>query len=659
MLDRATFSPLNLLVAGPTGVLRFDSMTVSGDTVCYEMDASKASGVVGEYRCFVDPTNPVLDDHGAAVGIQPVFSWHVRETVHPPDYYDQEPPTADVQPEYATNSPIALTLTPPAGRTIRPNSVSWWVSLDGLNIGQFAGSTDFLATTIGTAGDAFIEAWGFYDDGGAWHAVWPFKVVAAFTVFRRQSTTVLAPDDTIYGTLNSYYDIEVRPNANADIEAVYVTMAGTAMSVFQQGENFIARLEWVTDGVQQVYVFVNYSGSAESESQYLYLTTYKEPEGVYSSILEHEQLPLNTPVSWTVGQPDPARTLVQIDTGIYDMPGYQPRTSGTYPANIAGLTLNSGPLPYGDYVLRTEYIYTTGDPEVFERFFSVPAPTPAPLNTGLWVYQTDIYTDDTLTATMYVDHIHALARRWITINGVEHTLSSDSGTQTFVMRSFDYGFDTPGTYEFIAHAEFDDTSPITSSSGPVNVTVSLIPVAQLLDTAYADPINNSEWQDVLSAPNSTPRQQAIAQSMIDFNNEITNELTGTEWEAQAKADRNIYIQETLATPEHKRLTFDEWFQAQRNWDDPAEYAQAKTTILNAPTTSVDALLTYWNQYFAFGSMEYAIQTGIGSFINQELAKGAPADLILRAYRDYQTFILSVTYVMSFQDWVLENYKVSG
>lgn len=303
---------------------------------------------------------------------------------------------------------------------------------------------------------------------------------------------------------------------------------------------------------------------------------------------------------------------------------------------------------FGFFGLEQINSYSDGT-EAIRTLFSNPEPTPAPAKTSFFIGTTALYIDGALNVSLYVDHQNTVTAQELIVNGVAHPMDvGQVGGHTRVINLASVGMATAGTYTLSWRVTFADTVPTVDESSSTGVTVQNIPVATLLDTAKATPSDDAGWQAILSSPDATTQQKAIAQSAIDFNAEISAVEAANPGDpilVDMRNDRQIWVDEGAAQP------YGQWFDNQGDWDSPQEVAQARAWVTEAPTSSVNALLSHLNQPVAWESGEYFLQAGSVFVIRDIQASGISDAAILVTYRGYQSEIAKGPGIFKFWDYL--------
>ena len=482
----------------------------------------------------------------------------------------------------------------------------------------------------------------------------------------RHGSQAIPKDGTVAVGAVVFHDYRFEPHSATPIQALAVTVDGDpshAQVTPAPGGTFDQWSVRLTSGasgtIQQAIASIQFADHTEEFRWYANVPSLPTETPLVTGATPNEVIDWGQEVSVTPAPADPARTLLSVGYGVVELDNADDQNiirqlsysnvDGDDFGAIAGIARTSAQV-YGYGIFATDVTYTYSDGVVARRtIFSNPAPTPAPFQTSLTISTPSVFADGAVSGFTYSDHLNTKVSLVLEVDDGSSTTTFHLALDTRILNLpvSDHFTEGLGTYRVRVVGSFSDTSPTSSASEWANVTINAIPASTLLDDARSDFTNNVKWQAVIDSPVATDQQRAIAQSAIDFNNEIEDaRTTGDPSLPQMEADRAIWISEASDTQ-----AFDTWFEVQKDWTNPTEVAEARAWVAEAPTSSVAALLNHLGAYVAFGSAEYHLQTGSSYQINKLRDEGVPDQAILSTYAAYQANIAKGPSIFRFERYL--------
>jgi hypothetical protein len=575
------------------------------------------------------------------------------------------PPTIAPQASYEALQAVTLNPLSPVNAEIVESRYQV-LTAAGVQFANGEGNADH-SVTIGSfqPGSYTAIVSGKYSTGQSWTVRYPFEVVVEWSVTERFKTQELGIDSTTL-TSNSYFDFVIdSPQAITGVDATINGEAIAPPSVAQHTGTHWAVRVYFTDFAAVVLTPAFDGGYSDSRRYYVQSNAAVPVGQMVEGVQPGQELAAySNSVSATLGAaPDKPSDLVSVTMAIYNADtGVHRNSFSLDDDSTKGISkVQAENLSPGNWGIKTVWTFTDpGDNVIEQLLFTVAAlPPKAPGQTYLGIHTNPLYVNESLIGTVWTDGSANCIRQWLTVDGVEHERPIIAIVRSLSFPLAALGINTPGSYTLQYHAQYSDRSPAISSSDLITVTVQAIPVAQRLDDALANPTDNTLWNAVIAAPDSTPNQKAIAQDMIALNNEIASRTLGS-FQGEAENDRNVYLSELAAGT--TALPFGNWRQQQISIFSPIEQQEAKDFIANAPASSVNALLNYFNQQkHPYESLLRLILGGVDgeaegdfSFIrrnSQSYGGTVPNDVVLADYRRYQTAVQSMSQVIPFELFV--------
>ncbi|MEM9263993.1 MAG: hypothetical protein AAGA46_00540 [Cyanobacteria bacterium P01_F01_bin.13] len=501
-----------------------------------------------------------------------------------------------------------------------------------------------------------------------------------FLITGRQGAGSYANSDTIFQQLNTFQDLEVAADPRSTATSISVIYDGEPLedygisSTLATANGWSIRINPVPLGLKPLVITVGFDDATEQVKTLYVGAPENVPVGVLdTNIVDGQFVTTGDTVSLTMSlpTPNPGAVLETVTIGVYRQESggvHTPLNSKSFPnADSAGVQGIDFVIPqHGTFLVRQVNHWNPEPDEIIDAYVYNPEPSDTPATPSLTIYETDLFEDVASIGGHVWTDSERTGQQWLEVSGVDYPMEALTSLRGLQLTPSALGMNSPNVYNLRWKATYSDTNPETIFSNYVSVLLKPVPADVLVDSALNDSGDNTKWDAIIQSTETTPRQKEIAQQAIALNNEINNGLFDTGQTAvnttQAIANRNTWAQEQ--TDSGNPLTFQEWLAAQTVWD-AAEQNQTREFLLEAPTSSVDALLNYLNSTIApFGSHLQSVlagRWGIGGgdyeFIrdnSQRYGGRVPSNVVTGDYARYQSALPAMSPVIEFETWIKSN-----